>query len=231
MNKERAREILIRHVSNLQSRRNQLFTEDLEAEVINTACFEILKKRKEKTSDSKSIEALFGAILDSTNDIMPIAKSFTDAAIELFPQNYSHREAANALLGISNNVMWEGMWDFLRDYYNKNHGWSIDDVQTDAIIFYSTRHQRFENGVLTSESEVERTININKVKDSEEIIVSIEPSLSPKKGFLKESSDNKEVYNGYDPDFRFHIFYDDFGEIEKFILERIDRNLKLQYFE
>ena len=231
MNKDKAREILIKHVSNLQSRRNQIFTEDLEAEVINTACLEILKKRKEKTSDSKSIRALFGAILSSTNDLMPIAKSFTDAATELFPQNYSQREAASALLGISNNVMWEGMWDFLRDYYQKNHGWSIDDVQTDTIIFYSTRHQRFENGTLTSQSEVERTININKVEDSKEIIVSIEPSLSPKKGFLKEASGNKEIYNGYDPDFRFHIYYDEFREIERFILERTDRNLKLHYFE
>lgn len=231
MDKERAKAILIQNISNLQKRRNQLFTEDLEAEVINSACLEVLKKRKEQTSQSSNIEGLFAAIITSTEDIVPIAKSFTDAALELFPQNYTHREAIIALQGISNNVMWEGMWDYLRDYYQKNHGWSIDDVQTDNIIFYSSKHERIENGSLTSESQVARTININRIEDTDEIIVSIEPSLSPKKGFLKESEERMQIYNGYDPDFRFYIYYDEFGEIEKFILERTDRNLQLHYYE
>ena len=47
MDKEEAKRILLRSVSNLQERRGDITIGDLEAEVINNACLYILKNQKE----------------------------------------------------------------------------------------------------------------------------------------------------------------------------------------
>ena len=86
------------------------------------------------------------------------------------------------------------MWEFLIDYFQKNHGIQIDEGNYDTAIFYSTKHKRFENDELTSESEIERTIRLNFSKDKNEIVVSIEPSLSPKKAYIKTIESNKYIF-------------------------------------
>ena len=123
------------------------------------------------------------------------------------------------------------MWDFLRDYFQKNHGVQIDEVETTPLIFYSTKHKRYENGNLVSESEVERTINLSFIDDKEELIVSIEPSLSPKKSHQISNNGNEIKFKGYDPDYMFIVRLDDFDEVEQFTLEMPNRNLKIIYFE
>ena len=40
-----------------------------------------------------SIEDMFMGALNSTQNLTPIAKAFTDAAYELFPDNYTAKEA------------------------------------------------------------------------------------------------------------------------------------------
>lgn len=232
MNKESAKRILLDNVMNLQRRRTEVYTQDLETEVINAACLEILKNRKLQSSSSSSLNdsSLRSFTMNSNVDVIRIAQSFTEAALELFPNNYTSREAVVALHGIQINVEWDGMWDSLRDYYQRNHGISIDDVETETIIFYSTRHQRVENGITTSEIEVERTVKINKLQDGKEALFSIQPSLSPKKAKLVNKKENEYTYEGYDPDFRFYISFDNYDEVEKFVLERTDRGLKIIYF-
>ena len=231
MDKETAKQILIQSVSNLQKRRGGITSEDLEAEVINNACLAIITKRKEKTSKAKDIQEMFLDILNSTKDIVPYSQSFTEAAMELFPQYYTVNEAIIATQGISTNVMWEGMWDFLRDYFQKNHGIKIDEVETVPLIFYSTKHRRYENENLVSESEVERTLNIRFIDDKDEVMVSIEPTLSPKKGYLVKREENYLQYQGYDSDYLFTIYFDSFDEVESFIMEMPGRRLKLIYLE
>lgn len=230
MDKSDAKRILSSSISNLHSRRGQLTNADLETEVINNACLVFLKNQKNATKDANSIEDMFKGILDSTLDIMPTAKAFTDAACELFPDYYSEKEAVSALMGIQQNVAWEGMWDFLRDYFEANHGRKIDNIETNATIFYSNKHQRFENGIMASESEVERTININFIEENE-VVVGIAPSLSPKKAYLTSKNGNTKQFKGYDPDYLFTIAFDEFEEVDKFILEMPNRNLRIEYFE
>src|SRR5690606_41043408 len=60
-------------------------------------------------------------------------------------------------------------------YFQKNHGIQIDEVETEPAIFYSTKHKRYENNSFVSESEVERTINLNFVDNKEELVVGIAP--------------------------------------------------------
>ena len=231
MNKQTAKQILAQSISNLQERRGSVTSADLETEVINNACLIILKNQKDKMRQGKSIEDMFLGALNSTQDFIPITQAFTEGAMELFPQNYTEREAIVATMGIQQNVAWEGMWDFLRDYFQKNHGIQIDDVETIPLIFYSTKHERYENGNLASTSEVERTINLNFIENKEEIIVSVEPSLSPKKGYIVSKNEKQLIYKGYDPDYLFTVNLDSMEEVETFILEMPNRNLKIIYFE
>jgi hypothetical protein len=231
MNKSQAKQHLIQSISNLQQRRGNLTVADLEAEVINNTCLYFLKNQKEKMRQGKTIEEMFLGALNLTQDFIPITSAFTEAAIELFPGKYMEQHAMMATMGVQQNVAWEGMWDFLRDYFQKNHGIQIDDTETESAIFYSTKHKRYENGVLVSESEVERTINLNFIDDNQELIVSIEPSLSPKKSHLISKNENILKYKGYDPDYLFTIKLDDFDEVEQFTLEMPNHCLKIVYFE
>ncbi len=209
MDIQKAKEILAKSIQNLQTRRGQITMVDVEAEVINNACLSILKNKNNANA-------------------MSYANIFTKAASELITQ-YSEREAVSAMMGIPQNVQWEGMWDFLRDYFQKNHGFQIDSIETIPSIFYSTKHKRYE--VLTSESEVERTINISFINDKKEIVVSIEPSLSPKKGYVISKNQNQMQFKGFDPDYLFTVSFDTFNEVDTFVLEMPNRNLKIVYFE
>lgn len=211
MDLQTAKQNLHKSITNLQSRRNELTMADIEAEVINNACLDILKNKD----------------LSNANKY---AQAYAQAGMALIPQ-YSEKHAMNAQIGIPQNVNWDGMWDFLRDYFQKNHGIEIDNVETTPNTFYSSRHERYENNNLVSESEVDRTININFLKDNEEIIVGIAPSLSPKKALRISKNERQEKFKGTDPDYLFTINYDDFDEIDNFVLEMPNRGLKIVYFE
>lgn len=225
-----AKSILADSLTNLEKRRGGLTVADLEAEVINNACLYFLKQQKESTSGASSIEEMFMGALNSTQNLLPIAKAFTDAARQLFPDNYTERNSIIAITGIQQNVAWEGMWDFLRDYFEANHGRKIDNVETNTSIFYSNRHQRFEHNSMVSESVVERTININFVEEND-VIVGIAPSLSPKKAYLVSGNEKTKQYKGYDPDYLFTINFDEYEEVCKFTLEMPNRGLRIEYFE
>ena len=134
-------------------------------------------------------------------------------------------------MGIQQNIAWDGMWVFLVEYFQKNHGIEIDEGNYEPATFYSTKHERYENGNFSSVSEIERTIRLNFSTDKSELVVSIEPSLSPKKSFLKKEKTNKFIYQGTDPDYVFNVYFGDFGEVTKFTLKMPTRNLKIVYYE
>jgi len=117
----------------------------------------------------------------------------------------------------------------LRDYFQKKHGIAIDSIKAEPLIFYSTRHTRFENNEIVSEDDVERNININFFNKKEKIIVSIEPTLSAKTAFVSGKNDKIWTYVGEDPDYKFIIHLDKFEEVDKFVLELPNRNLKIIY--
>lgn len=231
MDIEIAKQILIKSITNLQNRRGNINSSDLQADVINNACYYYLKNQRDQSSKAKTIEDMFLGILKGTEQLIPITESFTKAAMELFPRHYGVAEAMNATMGIRENIAWDGMWAFLVDYFQKNHGIEIDEGSYEIATFYSTKHKRYENDNLTSESEIERTIRLNFSTDKSELVVSIEPSLSPKKSFLKEQKSNKFIYHGTDPDYVFNVYFGDFGEVIKFTLKMPNRNLKIVYFE
>jgi hypothetical protein len=215
MNIDMAKQILAKSIINLEQRRGKgtIIVSDVEAEVINNACLYILKRQKE----GKSFDSMF------------IAQTFTNAACSIIPQ-YQEQHAMIALMGIQQNVAWEGMWNYLRDYFRKNHGIQIDSITVAPKVFYSTSHERYENGILVNDGPADRTINLSFANANKELMVSIEPTLSPKSSVLFKQEEKKFIYIGTDPDYKFMVLFDAFDEIEKFILELPNRKIRIEYF-
>lgn len=224
-----AKNILGKGLQNIQNRQGRLTIQDVEAEVINQACRYIIQNYSAQIESVHDINQIGSVIMNNTQ-FQPIALKFVDAASEFFPNDYGEDERKAAFSGIYSNISWAGMWDFLRDYFQKKHGEAIDDVESEPMIFYSKKHKRYEHGVQVSESEVERNVNLNFFNNQSEVIVSIEPTLSAKKGFLISNNNNTLIYNGADPDYRFIIKLDKYDEVEEFVLELPNRALKLCYF-
>lgn len=221
--------ILGKGLQNIQERQGFLSLQDVEAEVINQACKYIIQNFSNQVNAVHDINKI-GTVIMGNMKFQPIALVFVDAASTIFPNEYGEKERTAAFQCIYSNISWAGMWDFLRDYFQKKHGVQIDNVKSEPMIFYSQRHTRFERGIQVSESVVERNVNINFFNGQSEIIVSIEPTLSAKKAYLFSNSNNILVYNGADPDYRFTLKLDKFDEVEEFILELPNRALKLCYY-
>lgn len=159
---------------------------------------------------------------------------YTQAALEVIPEyekevndpRYPALFQAFAL-----TCEWDGLWNFLRDYFETNLGISIDNETRKIFRFDSSLHKRFENNVLITTSQTPRKISINLSEDLKNAQISISESLSNKEANLYRVIDNKYIYIGTDPDFMFEFILDDFNNIEKFSLTRTDRNLRIEYLE
>lgn len=206
--------ILANSLQNIHKRTGQLTIANVEAEVINHSCFQILQCRRN------------GVMVDE----MAIIDSFNQAALQLI-EEFDEGKTLATTMGVHANLAWEGMWDFLRNYFQKTHGVSIDEAQSENQTYYSNKHARYENGTFVSESEVQRIVNLTFTNDRHEIMVTIEPALSPKTGIILTRESNKCIYNGTDPDYRFDIEFDEFDEVSLFTLYLVDRGVKIIYFE
>ncbi|RZK13228.1 MAG: hypothetical protein EOO46_00025 [Flavobacterium sp.] len=212
MNPEQSLKVLSTSLFNLQKRKGRLTIEQVEAEVINLSCLEILTNKK---------------VWEATE----ITEAFSNAAMQLIPQ-YGHKEAMHAMMSVPMNVQWDGMWEFLRNYFLSNHGLDIDGANdAENKIFYSTRHTRFEHNLLVNDSLADRTIDIFFSDNRKVILVNILPTLHSKKGYLSSKQDSSYVYKGSDTDYRFTVMMDEIEEIQKFILEMPNRDLRIEYFE
>lgn len=214
--------------NNLIQRQSELTLEDIEPEIINQACKFIIENHKEEINSVHDIN-LISSVVNDNLKFLPIAKQFVDFGSENFPDYYTEMHQNVALSAICSNISWKGMWAHLRNYFQKKHGYSIDTVESKPTIFYSTSLSRFENDVKVNTSVVERNINVNYFNDRNEMIVSIEPTLSTKKGKLHSKDNNTLIYHGLDPDYIFYIKLDRYDEIEEFILELPNSKLKLVY--
>jgi hypothetical protein len=222
-----ATKVLHDSFQHLMKRNGQLNLGDVEAEVINQACKYIIKNE----NGLKTVHDVtqIGSVIGENMIHLPTATAFTSAASRLFPDHYGKSEIAAGNNGIIQNISWAGMWDFLSDYFLKNHGITIDNTEKEPIIFYSVHHDRYQDGQMVNSSPVERNINLVFLEERQEVIVSIEPTLSAKKARLISKKDDVYTYQGYDPDYIFHVHLNRFDEIDQFILELPNRNLKLIY--
>ncbi len=167
-------------------------------------------------------------------DTRKLIIEYTQAAIETIPEYAQEvNDPAYAAMYYSFNATaeWDGLWNFLRDYFESKLGIKIDNETRKIIRYDSTIHNRYENGNLVTTSEALRKVQINLSQNLKNAQFSISESLSNKEANLISVKGNKYIYVGTDPDFMFEFVLDSFGNVELFSLIRTDKNLRLDYLE
>ncbi|MFW6310079.1 MAG: hypothetical protein ACOC1D_03170 [Prolixibacteraceae bacterium] len=231
MDTDRARKILTHSITNLEKQKGSITQGDLEAEIINHACLAILKNQNEKVGSGNSIKDILLGALNSTQENESIAHSFINAAKELLPEYFSDEEAEMVMKGIEQNLEWDGIWNFLKDYFTANHGIHIENDESVPIIFFSERQETFKNGILLAQSKRETTIFINFDKDYRYVMVKIDPDLPRQKGILISRDENTLQYKSLNKHYIFTIHYDEYDEVKEFIFEDIGRQTEIHYYE
>lgn len=229
MNKEKARQVLTQSISNLEKRKGGVTQGDINAEVINNACLAIVKNQNEKISNGKSFRDMLVGALNSTQDFHTISMSFINAARELLPDYFEEEDARDVLIGIEQNLAWEGLWDFLTDYFRKNHGIIIEEGETVPLVFFCSRETRYEDGILVSDSEVDKTIYINFTSGKKKVIITIEPDYPPQKGIFYSREDKILKFRDHETDSLYTIVFDDYDEVESLTL--VQENMEVVFME
>lgn len=185
---------------------------EYQALVLNLAYLLVMRKKRE------------GMYIDEVK----VLTEYSNAAQALIPET---PDLKMTLMGYLATLQWDGLWDYLREYFDDKLGIAIDDEIMIRESFNSSFHRRYEDGILVSEDEANRIVSIQFSQDKKECIVRISPTLSDKKAILSSVENSTYTYSGTDPDYKFIICYDIFGSIEKFSLIRTDRELKIDYLE
>jgi hypothetical protein len=192
---------------------DNLTSSEIEPIAMNLAYLEVSQAKK----SGKSINAINVLI------------EYVQIANETFPLLNFHSESV--LFGYQATLHWDGLWEFLQNYFSSKLGWSIDVEDLITERFDSSCHTREEYGQFITKSNTKRKVELMFKEDYNIVIVRISESLSDKKAMLESANGRSKIYRGTDPDYRFTVVYDNFGTIEEFILELIPRSLKIIYHE
>ena len=198
--------------------KNKLSTVEFQPLILNLAYLEIALAKKS------------GIFYDTKN----IFSKYTYAAIDAIPEyanEVNDPKYSIMYIGFQATAEWDGLWNFLRDYFESKVGIKIDNEERKIYRFDSSVHNRYENDNLVMTSDVLRKVEINLSQDLKNAQFNISESLSNKEGNLISVKGNKYIYVGTDPDFMFEFLLDSFGNIELFSLTRTDRNLRIDYLE
>jgi hypothetical protein len=215
------REEKIQHYYSIYGNRvgkKNLTPEEFQPLVLNIAYLEIAEAKRSGTR----------------YDTAEVFTGYTLAACKVVPGYLKEANDPNykaMYFGFAATAEWDGLWTFLRDYFDNNLGVKIDNVQMKYLRFDSSSHSRFEAGEHISTSEIERKVTVAHSEDMRNAQFEISFSLSNKEAILLERKGNEFIYIGTDPDFRFEFSLDFFGNIEKFVLLRTDRDLRIEYYE
>ena len=196
----------------------KLNVEEFQPLVLNIAYLEIAKAKKHHLP----------------YDTRKLFIEYTQAALEVIPgyeKEVNDPRYSSMYLGFAATAEWDGLWNFLREYFVSKLGVSIDNETRKTLRYDSSIHNRYENGELVTSSEALRKVSIDLSEDMKNAQFSISESLSNKEGNLISVKDNKYIYVGTDPDFMFEFILDSYGNIESFSLIRTDRNLRIDYLE
>jgi hypothetical protein len=167
-------------------------------------------------------------------DTRKLFNEYTQAALEVIPEyqkEVNDPRYFSMYLGFAATAEWDGLWNFLREYFDSTLGIQIDIETRKTLRYDSSIHNRYENGALVTSSEANRKVTINLSDDMNNAQFSISETLSNKEAYLISTEDNKYIYEGTDPDFNFIFVLDSYSNIESFSLIRTDRNLRIDYLE
>ena len=126
----------------IQRNGENLTKQDIEPVVMNLAYLEVLQAKKS------------GRHVDEFN----VLADYSSIANELFPQLNFQPEAL--LFGYQATIQWDGLWEFLQNYFISKLGWNIDENNLLIERFDSSSHTREEFGQFVSKSDVIRKVEI-----------------------------------------------------------------------
>lgn len=192
--------------------KNDLNDEELQSIIMHLSYLEV----------SQSWEQ--GRSVDETDVFFEYVKS----GMSSYPQMSN---LTGAFHGYMATLQWNGLRDYLRDYFFSKFGVKIDNVEFERVTFFSSNHKRFEDGILVSEDLADRIIELSFSENKQKCLVRISPTLSDKNSKLLKIIGNTFIFVGINSDYKFEITFDDFDSIENFSLELVNRKVRIQYFE
>lgn len=230
--KEEAKENLKKSIDSLNIHQSNITDIELEKEVIYWCCYEIIKKRKKKTSGLTDDLQIFNSFRDSILDIAPISKVYTEAAMELFPNNYDIASAIIATEAVKNNIFEDNMWDILKDYFLKNHGFDID-----YSLFEEGGVRKFNMKSLRQIENTNRTIN-NIIDiticfiDDERIFITVGEEIKEMAVLIKNEEDWYNLTYKHESEvYKFIIRYNESFNPSSFVVINQKNNRMVEYFE
>ena len=159
---------------------------------------------------------------------------YTQAALEVIPEYHNDvKDPRYSALyfGFDATAEWDGLWNFLIEYFESKLGISLDNDTRTTYRLDSTFHKRYEYGTLITTSEANRKVTIILSDDKRNGHFFVSDTLSNKEANLTSVNGNRYLYTGTDPDFLFEFVMDNFNNVEKFSITRTDKNLRIDYFE
>jgi hypothetical protein len=99
----------------------------------------------------------------------------------------------------------------------------------ELIVFNSKMFCRYENDQLIGKAHSARIIKIELKNNKSDIVVEIEPNLSPKKGSLIKITNDLMVFQGENPDYNFTVHFDANKSIIEFILDMPNQRKRINY--
>lgn len=221
-----AKNLLLGSIHDLENKISLLSDDDYAAEIINVTCQYFIEK-SDKYVNGANAMLYFQNNFSNLNQEVSV---FISSIKKDYPYLLTPSNIQNLTQNICLNLGWNGMKDFLNDYFYKKHG-KILDTSEEHYEFSSSFHKRLESDNCIEMSNVDRQISVTLSNDRKCIAVSITPSLTLKVGNLKYQNDNVYKYEGKDPDYLFEFHFDSFGDISFFALELLSRKLRIEYFE
>lgn len=92
------------------------------------------------------------------------------------------------------------------------------------------QQQRIQNGRIVADDPVFRRANFNYDSTGNNVVISIEPSLSPKRARLTRQVGYTLYYQGEDPSFKFELeCWPDNGTIKRLSVFRVDTGVEYRY--
>lgn len=119
---EEAKEIVLASLDSFLLNNDDINGQQLQAECINNACLYYLKEKHKAYSGLNALR-----MFNPFDKIEPteVGRIFGEATKLIVPQ-YNDAMVANASLAVLQNSQWEGMWEFLEKYFEKNHKLDIN---------------------------------------------------------------------------------------------------------
>jgi len=196
----------------LKKRKGQLTLDNVCAEVINNACLDILRERKNNSHDTKVEKE--------------IRMVYIACAKKIFP-DFSDKYVDASLTGITQNVEWGEMWNFLRQYFKENHDMNIDSIRTTLQTFTSNKQSKYQDDNLIATATDLRVVKVEYL-DMMNILISIDPNVSLKSAELTGTIAGIGIFQCEDPDYKFEIHGYPFP-ITKVVAHRVDKDSKIVY--